>query len=53
MTGILRAIERWASVNDDRMRLIIILVWASFGMLVLISTVIAAWIMLPPEYQLF
>jgi hypothetical protein len=36
MTGILRAIERWASASDDRMRLIVILVWASFGIFVLI-----------------
>jgi hypothetical protein len=53
VTGILKAIERWASVSDERMRLVIIVVWASFGMLVLISTLIAAWIMLPPEYHLF
>jgi hypothetical protein len=53
MTGVLRAIERWASANDDRMRLAIVLVWASFGMFVLITTLIAARIMLPPEYHLF
>jgi hypothetical protein len=35
------------------MRLIIILVWISFGLVVLMSTVAAAWIMLPPEYHLF
>jgi hypothetical protein len=53
VTGIFRAIERWASESDDRMRLVIILVWASFGTLVIISTMIAARIMLPPEYHLF
>jgi polyferredoxin len=53
VTGILKAIERWASESDDRMRLVIILVWASFGMLVIMSTVIAGWIMLPPGYHLF
>jgi hypothetical protein len=53
VTGIFRAIERWASESDDRMRLVIMLVWASFGMLVIISTMIAARIMLPPEYHLF
>jgi polyferredoxin len=53
VTGIFKAFERWASESDDRMRLVIILVWASFGMLVLISTLVAAWIMLPPEYHLF
>ncbi len=53
VTGIFKAIERWASESDDRMRLVIILVWALFGMAVLISTLIAAWIMLPPQYHLF
>jgi hypothetical protein len=53
VTGIFKAFERWASESDDRVRLVIILVWASFGMLVLISTLVAAWILLPPEYHLF
>jgi streptomycin 6-kinase len=53
VTGILKAIERWASESDERMRFVLLLVWAGFGMAVLISTLIAAWIMLPPEYGLF
>jgi hypothetical protein len=53
VAGIFKAFERWASESDDRVRLVIILVWASFGMLVLISTLVAAWILLPPEYHLF
>ena len=53
VTGIFKAFERWASESDDRVRLVIILLWASFGMLVLISTLVAAWILLPPEYHLF
>jgi hypothetical protein len=53
VTGMLKAIERWASESDERMRLVIVLIWAAFGIVVLISTAIAAWIMLPPEYKLF
>lgn len=53
VTGMLKAIERWASESDERMRLFIVLIWAGFGIVVLISTAIAAWVMLPPEYKLF
>jgi polyferredoxin len=53
MKAILRTIELWASENDDRVKLLIILVWAGFGAFVLISTLIAAWIMLPPNFTLF
>jgi len=53
VTGVLRAIERWASESDERIRLVIILVWTSLGLLVLISTTIAAWIMLPTDYHFF
>jgi hypothetical protein len=53
VTGIFRAIERWASESDEHMRLVIILVWAGFAVGVLIATLIAAWVMLPPEFQLF
>ena len=50
---IFRAIELWASESDDRIRLLIILVWLGFGVFVLLSTLIAAWIMLPPDFRLF
>jgi hypothetical protein len=51
--GIFRAIEHWASESDDRVRLLIILVWVGFGVLILLSTLIAGWIMLPPNFKLF
>ena len=53
VAGIFRAIERWASESDEHMRLVIILVWVGFAVGVLIATLIAAWIMLPPEFRLF
>ena len=50
---IFRAIELWASESDDRTRLLIILVWVGFGVVALLSTLFAAWTMLPPNYRLF
>ncbi|MDR3533065.1 MAG: hypothetical protein P4L90_21210 [Rhodopila sp.] len=49
MTRIFKAIEKWASESEDRIRLLIVLVWTALGAVVLISILIAAWIMLPPE----
>jgi hypothetical protein len=53
MTGIFKAIERWASESDDRMRLAIILIWLAMGAIVLGVILVAAWIMLPPEARMF
>lgn len=53
MKAILRAIEQWASESEDRVKLLILLVWAGFGVVVLLSTLIVAWIMLPPDFTLF
>jgi polyferredoxin len=53
MKRIFKAIEQWASDSDDRAKLLIILVWAAFGVFVLLSTLIAAWIMSPPDFKLF
>ena len=50
--GIFRSIEHWASESDDRIRLLIILIWVGFGVLTLLSTLIASWIMLP-NFKLF
>jgi hypothetical protein len=50
--GIFRAIEHWAAESDDRVRLLIILVWVGFGVLTLLSTLIAGWIMLPADFKL-
>ena len=53
MTRILKAIEQWASECGDRVTLLIILVWAGFGVLVLLSVLITAWIMVPQYFNLF
>ena len=53
MTRILKAIEQWASESGDRVTLLIILVWAGFGVLVLLSVLITAWIMVPQYFNLF
>jgi Na+/H+ antiporter NhaD/arsenite permease-like protein len=53
MQRIFKAIELWASESDDRVRLLIIFIWVGFGVVALLSTVIAAWIMLPPDFRLF
>ena len=53
MTGIFKSIERWASESDDRVRLLMILIWAALGVIVLIAILTAAWIMLPPDFKLF
>jgi Na+/H+ antiporter NhaD/arsenite permease-like protein len=53
MKGIFKAIEQWASESEERVKLLIILVWAGFGLVVLLSTLITAWIMLPPDFKLF
>jgi hypothetical protein len=51
--GIFRSIEHWASERDERIRFLIILIWVGFGVLTLLSTLIAGWIMLPPDFKLF
>jgi hypothetical protein len=53
MNGILKAIEQWASESDDRVKLVIVLVWAAFGAFVILSILITAWIVLPPDFKLF
>jgi phage shock protein PspC (stress-responsive transcriptional regulator) len=53
MQRILKAIELWASESDDRVRLLVILIWVAFGVFVLLSILVTALIMLPPDYKLF
>jgi hypothetical protein len=48
MKGIFRTIEEWASASEDRVMLLLILVWAGFGVFVLLSILTMAWITLPP-----
>jgi hypothetical protein len=50
---IFKAIEQWASASDDRVRLLIILVWAGFGVFVILAILITAWIMVPFDFKLF
>jgi hypothetical protein len=42
-----KAIEEWASQSDDRVRLLVLLVWLGFGAIVLGATLIAALILIP------
>ena len=51
MQRIFKAIELWASESDDRSRLLIIFVWIGFGVLVLLSILITAWIMVPRDFR--
>ena len=53
MTRIFKSIEQWASESDDRVRLLIILIWAALGVIVLLAMLMAAWIMLPSDFRLF
>lgn len=52
VSGLFKAIERWASASDKNMRLMIILIWIGFGVLVLIATLVAAWITVPSDSKL-
>jgi hypothetical protein len=53
MKRIFEKIERWGSASDDRVKLLIIMVWAAFGVLVVLSTLIVAWILLPHDFTPF
>jgi polyferredoxin len=53
MTRIFKAIEQWASESDERVRLMIILIWVALGSFVLLSTLVTAWIMVPLDFKLF
>jgi hypothetical protein len=52
MKAVLKAIETWASESEDRLKLLILLIWAGFGACVLLATAIAAWIVLPADFTL-
>jgi hypothetical protein len=49
MTGLVKAVEDWAAESDERVQLIVILIWASIGGMLLIGLGVAAWLLLPPE----
>jgi hypothetical protein len=53
MKAILAIIEQWASESEGRVRLLVLLVWTGFGILAVLSTAIAGWVMLPQHFNLF
>ena len=53
MFGVFKAVERWASQSDARMRLAVISIWIGFGLLVIGTTMGLAWVMLPSDYSIF
>ena len=44
------AIENWASQSEERARLLVILIWLAFAGAVVVSVVVMAIILLPPEF---
>jgi hypothetical protein len=49
MFGVFKAIERWASQSDDRMRFMVISIWIGLGVTVVAFIMILAWIALPRQ----
>ncbi len=49
LTETLKSIETWASESDERVQLLMLLIWIALGVIVLIVVVIVAIVMLPPE----
>ncbi len=49
MVSVLKSIEKWASESPERERLLIILIFAGFGVIVLLSTLVLALFMLSPS----
>jgi hypothetical protein len=48
-TGVVASIEAWASESDERVQLLMILIWVAFGVIALTVIAIIAVVMLPPE----
>lgn len=48
-TGIVASIEAWASESDDRVQLLMLLIWVAFGVIALVIIAIIAVFMLPPQ----
>ncbi len=46
--GIITSIEAWASQRDDRVQLLMILIWVALGVIALTIIAIIAVVMLPP-----
>ena len=47
VTDLLHSLEKWASQSDERTRLVILLVWAGFGVLVIIAVALIAFLTVP------
>ena len=47
--GIITSIEAWASQRDDRVQLLMILIWVALGVITLAVIAIIAFVMLSPE----
>ena len=45
-----KAIENWASQSEERAKLLVILIWLAFAGAVVVSVVVMAIILLPPEF---
>jgi hypothetical protein len=43
------SIETWASESDDRVQLLIMLIWLALGLLAILVIVVIALFVLPPE----
>jgi hypothetical protein len=52
MKAVLKAIETWGSESEERLKLLMLLIWAGFGACVLLVALIAAWLVLPPDFTL-
>ncbi len=48
-TGIVTSIEAWASQSDERIQLLMLLIWIGFGVLALTIIAVIAVAILPPE----
>ena len=51
MNRVLNAIEKWAGQSDDRVRLLVIGIWALLAVLVLGGTFVAAELVLPATWR--
>lgn len=51
MFRLFRSLEAWASQSDERARLLVIFVWLAFGVIVTGTTLVAAELILPPEWR--
>jgi heme/copper-type cytochrome/quinol oxidase subunit 2 len=46
---VITSIEAWASQRDDRVQLLMVMIWVALGVIALTVIAIIAVVMLPPE----